>query len=87
MAPVRSAYRTVRSRASGSRAVARRAEPDFKWRESVWSAAGPVTAIICAMLEVETAAFIVFLVVVFAVMIAIPWYGTIGGRGEGYVIK
>lgn len=39
------------------------------------------------MLEVETAAYIVFLVIVFGVIIAIPWYGTTGGRGEDYVIK
>jgi hypothetical protein len=33
------------------------------------------------MLEVETALFIVFLVVVFGALIAIGWYGTTGGRG------
>lgn len=31
------------------------------------------------MLEIETALFIVFLVVVFGVMIGIGWYGTTGG--------
>ena len=41
-----------------------------------------MAAIICAMLEVETALFIVFLVVVFAVIIGIPWYGTTGGRED-----
>jgi hypothetical protein len=33
------------------------------------------------MLEIETALFIAFLVVVFGVMIGIGWYGTTGGRG------
>jgi hypothetical protein len=33
------------------------------------------------MLEIQTALFIAFLVVVFAVMIGIGWYGTTGGRG------
>jgi hypothetical protein len=36
---------------------------------------------ICRMVEIETALFIAFLVVVFAVMIGIGWYGTTGGRG------
>ena len=33
------------------------------------------------MLEIETALFIAFLVVAFAVIIGIGWYGTTGGRG------
>jgi hypothetical protein len=36
---------------------------------------------ISRMVEIETALFIAFLVVVFAVMIGIGWYGTTGGRG------
>jgi hypothetical protein len=33
------------------------------------------------MLEVETGLYIAFLVVVFAVLLGIGWYGTTGGRG------
>jgi hypothetical protein len=33
------------------------------------------------MLEVDTALFIVFLVVMFGSLIVIGWYGTTGGRG------
>ena len=32
--------------------------------------------------EVELGLFIAFLVIVFGVMCAIPWYGTTGGRDD-----
>ena len=33
------------------------------------------------MIAVETGLFIAFLVIVFAIMVGVTWYGTTGGRG------